>query len=184
MAALLAGGSFAVHQLRFSLAYGSHSSAVLARQGHAYLSVVAPLVIGALMLAAAHFARSLARARGDAAAPSLRRLWSISTVTLIGVYCVQELAEGFLASGHPVGLVGVFGGGGWLAVPLALAAGLVIALLMRGAVSLTGFVARRRRRSLPRPTAVRAVPHAAAHFAPAAIFLTNAGPRAPPRLSA
>jgi|SRR5947209_20282336 len=142
LAALLAVASFGVHQLRFVLAYGAGATRELAHQGHAYLSIVAPLLVGLLMLAVAEFAGGLARRRSPRAVPGLRQLVVVSSLSLFGVYCVQELAEGLLSTGHPGGLLGVFGGGGWLAVPLSLAAGLVVALLMRGAAAVSEAVAR------------------------------------------
>ena len=44
--------------------------------------------------------------------------------------------EGALAEGHPAGVAGVVGHGGWLAIPLALAVGALVAAAARGAEAL------------------------------------------------
>jgi hypothetical protein len=133
-AALLVLGALVLHQLRYLLAYGGNAGAELQRQGHAYLDLIAPLLIAAavamliasvVMPALLRFATALTRdvssterAAGYAAA-------------LLAVYVAQELAEGALAGGHPDGVVGVLGASGWLAMPLAMALG-ALAALTRG----------------------------------------------------
>jgi hypothetical protein len=135
-AALLAGGSFALHQLRYLLGYGVHSHRELAQQGHAYMTLVAPLVAVLLVIAIADLAARLAAARPggrSAPVPTLRRLWALATGCLLATYCLQESIEGAVAPGHPSGLLGVVGHGGAVAAPLAAAIGLVVALALRGA---------------------------------------------------
>jgi hypothetical protein len=63
---------------------------------------------------------------------SLRRSVATLVLALVAAYCAQELLEGILASGHPAGLAGVFGDGGWTAIPLALPLALLVALGLRG----------------------------------------------------
>lgn len=136
LAALLAGGAFAVHQLRYLAGYGDRSHGQLAHQGHAYMTLVAPLVAVLLMLVAADFGGRLLRARTartDGHAPRARQLWCIASGCLLAAYGVQETLEGALAPGHPTGSAAVVGHGGWVALPLALAIGLAIALALRGA---------------------------------------------------
>ncbi|HEX4305580.1 MAG TPA: hypothetical protein VHZ54_06075, partial [Solirubrobacterales bacterium] len=65
---------------------------------------------------------------------------------LLALYSCQELLEGMLSSGHPGGFDGVFGDGGWWAVPLSLAFGLVIALALRGARAAIRWAAARHHR--------------------------------------
>lgn len=136
-AALLAGGAFALHQLRYLVGYGAGSHHELAGQGHAYMALLAPLVAAALLLAAAEVCARLAgvRATGRSASPpaGFRRLWLAATGLLLAAYCVQESLEGALAPGHPAGLAALVGHGGWAAAPLAAALGLVVALALRGA---------------------------------------------------
>jgi hypothetical protein len=136
VAALLAGGAFALHQLRYLLGYGSDSHAELGAQGHAYLAVLAPLVGAGLLAIAADFGVRLfvARARSRAAtAPSMRTLWAAASGCLLAAYALQETAEGALSASHPAGLTGLAAHGGWVALPLSAALGLAIALVVRGA---------------------------------------------------
>lgn len=127
MAALMAAGTFGVHQLRFALS-DDHARAAY---GHGYLSAVAPVLAALLLLA---FAAGLTRvARGATeAAPRLRRVWAGASGGLIAAYCTQESVEGLLTHGHATGM---FDHGGWVALPLALAVGLGIALVTRGAAA-------------------------------------------------
>jgi hypothetical protein len=133
-AALLVLGALVLHQLRYLLAYGGGAGAELERQGHAYLDLVAPLLVAAAaaMLIASVVVPALLRL-----APALTRDVSSTeraagyAAALLAVYFVQELAEGVLASGHPAGLVGVLGASGWLALPLAMALG-ALGSLARG----------------------------------------------------
>jgi hypothetical protein len=135
-AALLAGGAYGVHQLRYVLGYGDHSHAELADQGHAYMTLLAPVLAVALVALAADFGARVVRARmGDGPPPSLRlgHEWALATGCLLVAYAAQELVEGALVAGHPAGAAAVVGHGGWVAVPLAAAIGLALALLARGA---------------------------------------------------
>src|SRR5947209_3221699 len=83
LAALLAVASFGVHQLRFVLAYGAGTTRALAHEGHAYLSIVAPLslaaglVVALVMRGAAAVSEAVARhrgVRGPASAPLVQVL--------------------------------------------------------------------------------------------------------------
>ena len=135
---LIALGALGVHDLRYLIAYRGHASQELAVQGHGYLALATPLIAGLVVLAAAAFASRLAgayaRAQSEtAASPPLRQLWVFASSLLILVFSCQEWIEGQLAPGHPAGMAAVFGHGGWVAIPLALAIGLAIALLLRGA---------------------------------------------------
>ena len=60
-------------------------------------------------------------------------MWALATGWLLAVYVAQESLEGQLAAGHPAGLTGILGHGGWLAILLSAAAGAVVALALRGA---------------------------------------------------
>lgn len=131
-AALLSGGAYAVHQLRYELGFGESAGKVLSEHGHGYLAVVAPLV--SLLLAAmlgqvlwAVTRRTTPRGSGL----PLARLWLLASSALVVLYTGQEWLEGWLAPGHPAGLSGVFGDGGWTAVPLALVAGAAVAVALR-----------------------------------------------------
>jgi hypothetical protein len=76
--------------------------------------------------------------------PSVR-VWGWASVSLLAIYALQEFLEGLFAGGHPEGPLGIFGGGGWWAIPAAVAVAGVLALLLRGAHVLVNAVARRRR---------------------------------------
>lgn len=134
MAALVGVGSLTVHQLRFVLGYGHESDSALSAQGHAYLAVVGPLVVAAAVLAFAGFLDRLARG-ARTSLPRFGRLWAVLSASLVTMYWVQESLEGVLAEGHPGGLAGVLGHGGWLAVPLSVAVGFALALALRGAAT-------------------------------------------------
>jgi hypothetical protein len=141
------------------LTYGGGAGAALAEQGHSYMPVLYALAVLLLGLAAARFCRSLARAlRGVVPArpePSFCRSWAGATAALVVLYTLQEGFEGSFAPGHPSGLIGIFGNGGWTALLLSLAVGALIAaigLLGRHTIALVVARAARRR---PRRTAFR-----------------------------
>jgi hypothetical protein len=136
--ALLPAAAFAVHQLRYWLAFGSAAGAVLRAQGHSYLHSVVPWIILLIGISAGVFLRALGRAfSGHSSAPrytlSFTALWLVCAGSLVAIYSSQEFLEGLFATGHPGGLVGIFGYGGWWAIPAALAVGLVLAAIFHGA---------------------------------------------------
>jgi hypothetical protein len=185
--ALLATGMLAVHQLRFVLAFGGDAGQHLSQEGHAYLGFVLPFVGVGLALAFAHFALLVARSRGASrvpAAPSLPLTWAAATATLLIAYATQEGVEGTLALGHPAGIAGIFGAGGWIAVPLSVVVGAVVALLHHGAgVALARVAARRRPRVATRPARRRRLPlHP--ERAPVNPLARHLSGRAPPVVSA
>jgi len=136
LAALLAAGALAVHQLRYALAYGDHAGTAASAQGHAYLSVLVPVVVLAALFAAA---QALLRFAGGPANGDRRRrftrLWLGCTVLLAAAYCGQELIEGWLAAGHPAGVAGVLGHGGSIGLACAPVVGALVALAVRGAAA-------------------------------------------------
>jgi hypothetical protein len=130
--ALLPPAAFAVHQLRYLLAYGSAAGIELQRTGHSYLHSIVPWIIVLIALAVGLFLRALGRAfAGQSSVPryagSFLALWLLCAASLVAIYAAQEFLEGLLATGHPAGLVGVFGYGGWWAIPAAASIGLVLA---------------------------------------------------------
>lgn len=162
---LLPAAAFAVHQLRYWLAYGDHANAQLIAQGHSYLHSLVPWTILALAIGAGSFLRRLAEtARTGRSAPRLRAgvVWAATWVGLFAIYATQESLEALLVTGHPGGVGGVVGHGGWWAIPsAAVVAAVVTALLVLGR-ALLRFVAtavRVRRAaplSLPAPRSVAA----------------------------
>lgn len=156
--ALMPAAAFGVHQLRYLLAFHSGAGIELQRQGHAYLHSLVPWIVLLLCLAVGAFLRRLGGVLAGEC--SLRRytysfaaLWLICTGTLVAIYVCQELLEGALASGHPGGLVGVFGYGGWWSIPVSVCLGLVLAAVFHGARWVLDRVERRRR---PRGVRLRA----------------------------
>jgi hypothetical protein len=158
--ALLGAGSAAIHQLRYAIGYGDAAPHALAAHAHGYLEVAFPGVVtaalialaGALMRAAG--ARGWADAAGGEADPhrarrrpgprgdpdrarrreagalaelgirgSLPALWLACALALATIYGVQETLEG----------AGAVAGSGWIGLALAVPAGFLVALAMRGA---------------------------------------------------
>src|SRR5579871_2514022 len=179
---LFPAAAFAVHQLRYQLAYGHRAGAALNASGHGYLTSIAPWIALLLALGAGSFLARVARAA--AGRPDMRpnrafaTLWALSSVGLLAAYSIQETLEGFFAAGHPGGFEGVFGHGGWWAVPLAVFIGLVVASLLRLAAAVVETVGRSIQLprfepfGLPRPVGV-ASPRRAA-------LAGNSSGRAPP----
>ena len=136
--ALVPAGALAVHQLRYWLAFGSGAGSELTRQGHSYLHSVVPWIVLLIAVSVGVFLRALGRALGGhGSVPrytlSFTALWLLCAACLVGIYVCQEFLEGLFATGHPGGLVGIFGYGGWWSVPAALAVGLVLAAIFHGA---------------------------------------------------
>ena len=136
--ALLPAAALAVHQLRYLLAYGSAAGVELQRQGHSYLHSVVPWIVLVVALAVGGFLRALGRAFSGQTSLSrfslsFTALWLACTAALVAIYCCQEFLEGLFATGHPAGLVGIFGFGGWWSIPAAGCVGLVLAAVFHGA---------------------------------------------------
>lgn len=128
--------AFAVHQLRYLLAYGTHAKAMLAAQGHTYLHSLVPWFVIMLAVGLSSFVRRAEHAlRTGETGAFTRRSWAVvwgATATgLIAIYAVQESLEAFFASGHPTGFAGVFGHGGWWAVPVSALVALVVVATLR-----------------------------------------------------
>lgn len=136
--ALMPAAAFAVHQLRYWLAFGSQAGYELQRQGHSYLHSVVPWLVLLIAFAVGAFLRALGRALGGDCAvsrwtASFVALWLLCSACLVAIYVTQEFLEGFFATGHPGGLVGIFGYGGWWAIPVSAAVGLVLAAVFHAA---------------------------------------------------
>jgi hypothetical protein len=183
-AALVSVGWWTVHQLRYLVAYGAGAGDALHEQGHAYLGPAAP-VLGVLLVLA--LARVVVRATAAPAGRSPRAqrlavLWPACAAAIAALYTAQEATEGVLATGHPAGAEGVFGHGGWIAVPLAIVAGLAVAAALRisarlearAPAALDGLCA-----ALPRPAPMLVLP--APYAAAAGALLAGLGAcRGPP----
>jgi hypothetical protein len=127
--ALLVGGAYAVHQLRFLLAYGHDAGRVFGEPGHRYLPFAAAATAVLLLLATLRFAQAVARpSHPQPRRVALRRLWTENAVALVAIYVGQEGLEGAFTPGHPV-----WEHGGWIVLPLAVLFGGLIAVLLVGA---------------------------------------------------
>jgi hypothetical protein len=76
---------------------------------------------------------------------SLAGLWFVCSLCLLAIYVGQEALEGLFATGHPAGLAGIFGYGGWWAIPVSACVGLVLAAILHGARWVLDEIAGRRR---------------------------------------
>ena len=129
-AALVVLGALAVHQLRYLLAFGGDAHRMQLAEGHAYLEALLPLVVGAAVaVAAAAVVGRVVAAPADA--PMRVRRAASHAVAIFAVFASQELVEGVVGAGHPGGLAGIFGAGGWLALPLSAAFGVLSAAIAR-----------------------------------------------------
>jgi hypothetical protein len=154
--------AWSVHELRYVLAFGGGTGSALSQQGHSYLALAMPAILVLAALALGGFLLRCARAWSDGASGrspgyGTRRLWAITVAGLLAIYTGQELLEGLLATGHPLGLAGVFGHGGWWAGPAALVVGAAVALVLRGASAMETLLSRRPSRVArsARPPALR-----------------------------
>ena len=180
---LIPAGSLVVHQLRYTLAYGGRANAELAAQGHSYLESLTPWFVFALGIGLALFLRRTARALQTGDAGMFSRLssvtiWLLTSVGLVAIYATQELLEELLASGHPGGAAGVFGHGGFWAVPVAVAVAALVTLCLRVARAVLRLAADSRARLRPGVRAL-APPAGSTLIAPAPLARAYAG-RAPP----
>ena len=157
--ALMPAAAFAVHQLRYWLAFHGAAGIELQRQGHAYLHSLVPWIVLLIALAVGAFLRAFGRALGGHCSlprytVSFAVLWVVCAACLLAVYTSQEFLEGMFVTGHPAGLVWIFGYGGWWAVPAALGIGLVLAAAFQGARWMLRETARLCARTVARPPRV------------------------------
>jgi hypothetical protein len=124
LASVLAVGAFALHQLRYLIAFGGSSAA----ESHRYMADLLPPL--SVLVLAAILATLLRGTEGASSArtPLARRV-ALFAGALLAIYIGQELLEGLMA-GQSVGLASLLAGGGWIALPLAAAIGTLAALLV------------------------------------------------------
>ncbi len=123
LASILALGAFALHQLRYLIALGGSSAA----EGHRYMADLLPPL--SVLVLAAILATLLRGTEGASSARTpLARRMALFAGALLAIYVGQELLEGLMA-GHSTGPAGLLAGGGWVALPLAVAIGALAALL-------------------------------------------------------
>ena len=92
---LLPAAAFAVHELRYVLAYGGHVGAELQRTGHSYLHSLVPWIILLLALARCNLLgrREPARSGRGAAQDGARGVQSDSKLTWVSSYLGQQQAR-------------------------------------------------------------------------------------------
>lgn len=183
---LLPPACLLVHELRYVLAYGRGAGAYLQRTGHSYLHSLVPWLVLALAIGIGGFLRAVGRAMaGQRSLPryaiSLTGLWLLCSLALVLIFACQELLEGIFATGHPAGMMGIFGYGGWWAILAAVCVGLVLAAVFHGARWALEEVARRSVRTEPvgtrRPVAgARPVDILGPRLAPLATGWSGRGP--------
>ncbi len=183
LAGVIAPCALVLHELRYLIGFGHHAHEALAERGHAYL----PLAGGAagllLALAAAQLIVALDRARRTARAeepPGLVQVWLVLALALLAVYTGQELLEAALTSGRDVSAAVVLAGGGWTALPLALAIGALAALLVHFAGRRVALVARRARPCAARPAPMTPRRRVAPVLVPPSVIARHLAGRAPP----
>ena len=181
-AGLIVTGAVAVHELRY-VATGSAADPVA---GHGYLPIAGFLSVSVLALACAQLAATVERARRtgsarESAAPGFAAAWLVSVLALAGIFLVQELLEGLLAHGRPPGLAAVVADGGWIAFPIAVGVGALLALAFAGVRSAVAAAERHGRRSAPRRRSRRRRPLPGAHPLSGRPLALNLAGRAPPR---
>lgn len=143
-AALVFLSSFAVHQIRFLLAFSSGSTSDV--NGQSFVGHVPPMLAAtAFALIAARLWIAYSAASAPRSTPSVDSTITRSLsfgVAILSVYLTQEMLESALFSAHAQGVVAVLAGSGWVAVAAALCLGPLCILLDRGIGRLEEQVAR------------------------------------------
>jgi hypothetical protein len=167
---LLGAGSAAVHELRYAIGFGTSAPHALAAHPHGYLSVALPGILTATLIALASVAMRAAGARRESVPQRvpLVALWLACTTVLAAIFAVQETLEG----------AGAIANGGWIGLALAVPAGLLVALALRGADAVEAL--RTRGAALLGFAVAAAVPVPAALTFFARLTPVRCGARAPP----
>ena len=141
---LLAAGTLALHELRYTLVPGGATDAA-----HGYLAYVGPSVGVVCALALGRLVASAARGEAgpESIASSFGARWLMFATALVGLYAGQEVLEAWLASSD----ADLIAASGWLAVPTAAAVAGLIAVVVRTAERLLAALSRRRSRRRPQP---------------------------------
>lgn len=179
-AALMLVGAIAVHEGRYMLTPPEHVHGGL----HGYLAWLAPLIGLVALLAVAEFGARLARRPGEGGLhlPGGRVLFAVFTFVLLTLFGLQETLELTIADGALPADNVFIADGGWVSIPLALAAAAALALILRGAVRIASIVAARLRQRPRR--AARSDPSPPQAPLPWALLLARSlAPRGPPLLS-
>jgi hypothetical protein len=177
--ALIAAAALGLHQLRYLLPVGHSEPAA----GHSYLPFAGLAAVFLLAGACAQLLRIVSARRGGGTARplSFRRAWPLAALALFAIFAGQELLEGWLSSGRPGGEAAVFASGGWVAIPLAVAFGALVAAFLAGARAVVRVASRRRRHSAPRTQhPALSTEHARERRPAFPVLAANLAGRAPP----
>lgn len=182
-AVLTLAGAIVVHQARYLLAPPEHDHQLVA--AHGYLTWLMPLAAALLFLTLAQFAVWMRRAEGGDphGLPSFAALWIGASLSLLTVFGVQETLEVTAAHGQWPTATELGAALGWQVLPLVVAVGGVLAVLLRGAAHVVAWAVRRHRHR-PRPRGrVVPVPRPPVVIPPACVLARFLAGRAPPALS-
>lgn len=177
-------GVLGVHEGRYMFASPEHEHELAG--AHAYLTWLLPAAGVLLFLAAAQLAARVARPDGGSVElrlPPPRVLWMTATATLLCVFVAQETVESALTHGHLPELNDIFGAGGWVALPLTVAAGALIAILLRGAATVLRWALRRSEHRPRRMTAAAAVAPARVVVLRGSVLARRLAGRGPPAVA-
>ncbi|HEU4658476.1 MAG TPA: hypothetical protein VFR97_13165 [Capillimicrobium sp.] len=145
-------GVVAVHQGRFLFASEAHEHELA--PVHGYLPWMTAAAAALLFVLMVQLVASLERPdRGALRLPSGWVLWGVATTALLSAFVAQETVETALVHGHLPVFAELMAGSGWVAAPLSLVVGGLVALLLRGAAKVVRWVCSgrrpQRRRRLP-----------------------------------
>jgi hypothetical protein len=143
VAGLVLTGELGVHQLRY-LIFPEHAP------DHGYLPALGALSVVALACGAGQLVAVLEGARStgrdDRVTMSFRSAWLILAASVTALFALQETLESLLAGGGAGAFAAAFSGGGWVALPLGVAAAALMALALTGVRA----AARAARATIPR----------------------------------
>lgn len=177
LAALMAAAALGLHQARYLVGAGGggHLS-----PGHSYFTLLIPLIGALCTLGLALFVRRVSQRTASPRRTSLLHAWWVASAGLLAIYAGQESLESLLSS-WPGGIAdAVLGNGGWIALPLAVLFGALVAFVLRGAQAIVSLAARRPRPLRPARNRLRPLAARRPRQAP----LRHLAARGPPRLSA
>jgi hypothetical protein len=174
-------GGWAVHALRYALV------PTAPRGTHGYLQAAPPILAGLLALALARLCVALVdhRATGGRAL-SWQLRWTLGALGFAALYATQETIELTAVTGHLVGPAELLEHGGWIVVPLVIAAAGLLAALLRGTEAALEHLSAAFPRPRLRPRASTAAPIAIARLLwrpQTAVLASRAAGRAPPLAS-
>ena len=175
----LAGG-LVLHQVRYAVAPDA-----LAREfasAHQYLWWVIPVVGALLFVATAHWAARLRTPGRDVLPrlPGFRAMWAGIAISLAVAFGLQEFVESLVFRGQLLTIDELAGGNGWIVLPLAVAVGGVVALLLKGAVTVQGWAQGRGLAAAPAGSLPALRPVAPVLVPRASVLARQLAGRAPP----